>query len=548
MRLRIINPPASYQHVLSRLTAERVVDRIWAHDYTVWDPRPEEIANRLGWLDLPESMDSQLPRIHEFVESVRKDGFTHAVLLGMGGSSLAPETLSQVFATRAGYPQLRILDSTHPDSVRQAADEFSGNKTLFIVATKSGTTTETLSLFRYFHRRTLASVGVDRVGERFIAITDPGTPLAEIASQQAFRDTFLNDPNLGGRYSALSMFGLVPAALLGLDVEAFLRIARSFAELCSPATAVENNPAVQLGSVLGAWAREGRDKASILLSRPIEALGDWIEQLLAESTGKDGTGIVPVLDTSLGRIESYGQDRVFIAVRMEVDPEMDSLVSRLEGEHMPIVAIDTGDASELSEQFYLWEFATAIACHVLGVHPFNQPNVESAKRLAERVADESRRAGSPALLTTTRLSHQAISEFLSVALPGDYISLHAYLPQTEGMTAALRSLQAAIRDRYEVAVTLGFGPRFLHSTGQLHKGDRGNGHFIQLVSEAMPDVPIPDSIGSADSSLTFGALITSQAWGDRQALENAGRPVLSLSIPERLSESIRAVATCLCGA
>ncbi len=545
MNIRILNPPTTYQDVLSRISAADIVARIWANDYTVWDSHPEEIVNRLGWLQLPESMISQLPRINEFVNSVRRKGFTHAVLLGMGGSSLAPDMLTQIFGTQDGYLQLRILDSTHPDSVRRVAEELANKKTLFIVATKSGTTTETLSLFRYFYQRTTELLGGDNAGNRFIAITDPDTPLTEIASQHMFRDVFLNDPNIGGRYSALSLFGLVPAALLGMDIDSFLGIARSFVAQCSADLASEDNPAVQLGSVLGAWALEGRDKATIVLSEQIAALGDWIEQLVAESTGKDGKGIIPVLESSLGNIDSCSQDRVFVVVRVGDDPEMDSLVSRLTEEGRPVVQVNLDDALHLSEQFYLWEFATAIACHVIGVHPFNQPNVEAAKRLAKRSVDESRATGKPPLLKSNPLAQHAISEFLASVEPGDYVSLHAYLPPAKDLREALQNLRVVIRDRYGLAATLGYGPRFLHSTGQLHKGDRGNGHFIQFVSETMSDVPIPDSAEGNESSLSFGELITSQAFGDRQALENGQRPVLTLGVPELASESIRAVVDCL---
>ena len=528
MKINITNPPSSYKSVLSRISAENIVGRIWGNDYTVWDSSPEEIVNRLGWLHLPDSMVCQVPRIKEFVDSVRTEGFTDAVLLGMGGSSLAPDMLTQILDAQDGYLQLRILDSTHPDSVQRLADATSDRKTLFIVATKSGTTTETLSLFRYFHQRMIESLGVDSAGDRFIAITDPNTPLAEIASHLGFRDVFLNDPNLGGRYSALSMFGLVPAALLGLDIDSFLRVAQSCAEQCAPAIAPHGNPAVQLGSALGACALEARDKVTLLLSKPIAPLGDWIEQLIAESTGKSGKGIVPVLEHSHVSTQSYGPDRVFVAVCMGDDPELDSLASQLIEQGQPVVQIYLADTLQLAEQFYLWEFATAIACHVLGVHPFNQPNVESAKQLARDMANESRRTGTLPQLASKPFSHEEISIFLDAVTQGDYVAIHAYLPPTTDMTEALQRLQASIRDRYRVAVTFGYGPRFLHSTGQLHKGDRGNGHFIQLVSETMPDVAIPDSTESADSSLSFGTLITSQALGDRLALENSGRPVLTL--------------------
>jgi len=544
MKLRVSNPSRTYEGILSRISGANIIPRIWAHDYTVWDSSPEEITNRLGWLQLPESMVSQLPRINEFVKSVRTEGFTHAVLLGMGGSSLAPDMLRRVFGTQEGYLQLQVLDSTHPGAVSEVAQDHSNKKTLFIVATKSGTTSETLSLFRYFYQSVTNQLGTRDAGDRFIAITDPGTPLVEIASQHGIRDVFLNNPNLGGRYSALSLFGLIPAALLGLDIDTFLRAARSCAEQCS-AISPASNPAVQLGSMLGAWALEGRDKVVFLLSERIAPLRDWIEQLIAESTGKQGKGIVPVLEMLLRDSKSYGQDRVFVAISLKDDPQIDSIVGKLSNQGQPIVQIELSSLYEMAEQLYVWEFATTIACHVLGVHPFNQPDVESAKRLARDMADESRRTGTLPQLASESLRHEEISSFLADVAPSDYVAIHAYLPPTRDLTEALQSLQLSIRERFEVSVTLGYGPRLLHSTGQLHKGDRGNGHFIQLVSEVMPLVPIPDSLGSADSSLFFGALITAQAVGDRKALENGDRPVVTLSVGVPASGMIHDVATSL---
>lgn len=543
--MNILNPPISYHHMLARIVDANIVSRIWDADYTVWNASPEEIVNRMGWLHLPNSMVSQLPAIEKFVDSIRQEAFTHVLLLGMGGSSLAPDVLTRILGPQAGYLQLHILDSTHPDAVQRMADDLEHKKTLFIVATKSGTTTETLSLFRYFYCLMVESVGVEHAGRRFVAITDQDTPLVELASEHAFRDIFLNDPHLGGRYSALSMFGLVPAALLGLDIGSLLDSARRMAAQCGSQIPPENNPAVQLGSLLAASALESRDKATFLLSQPIEPLGDWIEQLIAESTGKDGRGIVPVLEASLGNVESYGRDRVFVAIQLRNDLAMDATIVRLAEQGHPIVRIVLEDNFQLAEQFYLWEFATAIACHLLDVHPFNQPNVESAKRLAKTMSDQSRRTGIAPLLEHEEFSRQLIAEFLASAVSGDYVGLHAYLPPTDALTTSLQALQTAIRDRYGIAVTWGYGPRFLHSTGQLHKGDGGNGHFIQLVSETMSDVPIPDCAAGSDSSLSFGVLIMAQAVGDRQALESRQRSVITLSIPEPISNHIETISSAL---
>jgi glucose-6-phosphate isomerase len=545
MQITSINAQSSYQGTVSRISVEHVVPRIWAGDHTLWSSSPRDIANRLGWLHLPNAMISHMPRIRRFGDSVREDGFTHAVLLGMGGSSLAPDVLARVFGTRKGYPELHVLDSTHPGAVQNVADDTLDKKTLFIVATKSGTTTETLSLYRYFSLRMTEMLGADCAGERFIAITDPDSPLVKWASQLTLREIFLNDPNLGGRYAALSLFGLVPAAVLGLDVEAFLRTAQTMSEQCSPTIAAEDHPAVQLGSALGTWAQEGRDKATFFLSKPIEALGDWIEQIIAESTGKEGKGIVPVLEASLGIAPSYGKDRAFIILSVDDDPVMRSIESQLVDWGQPVIRIDIRNTSELAEQFYLWEFATTIACHVLGVHPFNQPNVEATKQWSRVMTDEFRQTGKRPLSAQVPLDGRVLSEFLDSLRPGDYVGIHAYLPPSEDLTAALQTLQATIRDRYSIAVTVGYGPRFLHSTGQLHKGDRGNGHFIQILPEDMPSIPIPDSAGSPDSSLSFDALTMAQAVGDRRALEEAKRPVITLAAPAPHEVHLLALSSCL---
>jgi transaldolase / glucose-6-phosphate isomerase len=545
VNIDIINPSAPFANAITQITNEDIVSRIWAGDHTVWDSSREEIDNRLGWLHLPHSMGSQIPRINQFVDSVRAEGFTHAVLLGMGGSSLAPDTLSHIFGTRDGYPQLQILDSTHPEAVSQVAQDHAARKTLFIVATKSGTTSETLSLFRFFYQSLAEQIDKEPVGSRFIAVTDPGTPLVEIASAHEFRDVFTNDPNLGGRYSALSLFGLIPAALLGLDLDVLLHEAQSMAGLCAPSGAASDNPAVQLGALLATCALQEQDKATLLLSQRITPLGDWIEQLLAESTGKAGSGIVPVLEPISGESKSYGQDRVFVVVSLGRDPELDAVADSLTEQNYPVARIRIETVSEIAGQFFLWEFATAIACHILGVHPFNQPNVESAKQLARDMINQSHEIGTPPALIRDAPTAQSIVEFLLSVSPGDYVSIHAYLPQTPDLTRELQSLQRTIQTRYGVAVTIGYGPRFLHSTGQLHKGDRGNGHFIQLVSETMPDLAIPDVAGGSDSSLSFGALITAQAFGDRRALESEGRPVLTLEIAVPVSQIIQNVAASL---
>jgi len=545
VNIQITNASPLYAALLGRISDENVVARIWAHDATVWSRNQDEIVNRLSWLDLPESMQSRIPRITAFVDAVRHDEYTHAVVLGMGGSSLAPDVFARMFDAKRGFPQLRVLDSTHPEAVRQATAQLPLEHTLFIVTTKSGTTGETLALFRYFYRQ-LAALGRSvPVGNHFVAITDPNTPLVSLASSHGFRDIFLNDPNLGGRYSALSFFGLIPAALLGIDLEALLQNARDTAQLCSAEIPDTDNPAVQLGALLAASALSGHDKATLLLSEQISPLADWIEQLIAESTGKQGKGIVPVLETVQGDSFASSRDRAVFAIRVGEDPTQDSQVRRLAQIGLPIAQVCLDSIRDLPGQFFVWEFATAVACHILGVHPFNQPNVESAKQWARNAVEESRTTGHRLDSSSQPISLDVCSQFLADIAPGDYVAIHAYLPPSQPLTEALQSLQIALRASTSAAVTIGYGPRFLHSTGQLHKGDRGNGHFIQLVSSSLPDVAIPDSAGSDASSLTFGALITAQAVGDRQALTAAGRPVLTLSVGDDPEEQIRLMARAL---
>jgi len=540
MTLAISRSPSGFTEAFDQLTANRIPSRILSGDYTVWAPHPEEISNRLGWLQLPRTMRSWIPEIGSFVESLLDDRFEHVVLLGMGGSSLAPDMLSRIMPPRPGALSLEVLDSTHPASVARVTRTTQDVKTLFLVATKSGTTSETLSLFRHFYR-VLASRGVPHPGRRFAAITDPDTPLAEQAAALAFRKVFLNPPDVGGRYSALSLFGLVPAALLGLDLNSWLHDARAMADVCSHDGSTEKNPAAELAAYLGAAVRSGRDKATFLLSRTITPFGDWVEQLIAESSGKNGAGILPVLEPIETIAPRYGQDRAFVLMSHGVDRTLDETTRSLQDAGHPVARIELSDVTDLSGQIYLWEMATAMACHLLGVHPFNQPNVESAKRLAREAVDAARNEGAVRSLANERFSARAVANDLEGTLPGDYVALHAYLPISNGSTRALHELQAAIRDRFGIAVTVGYGPRFLHSTGQLHKGDAGRGRFIQLVSPDMPSVPIPDGTDSDLSTLSFADLITSQTNGDRRALEAAGRRVATYELPDPCERSIQAV-------
>ena len=527
--MRVANPPDRYAEVTTRFERDWVLSRIWAHDYRVWKTDPTEITNRLGWLHAPFAMARELDRLTTFAQSVRADGFEHVLLLGMGGSSLAPEVFALAFGAQPGFPSLTVLDSTHPLAIAEVERRLDLSRTLFVVATKSGTTTETLSLFRYFYRRT--GDALNEPGTRFVAITDPGSPLVDLATRHGFRETFLNDPNIGGRYSSLSLFGLIPAALLGIDVRKLLERAQKASIECAKYEPLRENPAVRLGSILAASAITGRDKLTSLLPPPVASFASWLEQLIAESTGKEGTGILPVVGEPVASSEVYGNDRLFVSFSLQGENSDARAIAQIEAGRHPMVHIELEDAYSLGAQFFLWELATALAAHVLGINPFDQPNVEAAKVLAREVVDEFRRTGRFPPSESTPLTADSLGGFLDRAKSRDYIALQAYLPPSDRLTAAFTALRERLRARLGVATTFGYGPRFLHSTGQLHKGDRGNGRFVQLVSAAGPDISIPDEAGGQASTLTFGTLISAQAQGDRRALLDVGRPVATYAVP-----------------
>jgi transaldolase/glucose-6-phosphate isomerase len=526
---------------LDEMAAGDVVDRIWAHDHTVWQPDPGEITNRLGWLDIADRMEDEIPRLEELADTVRAAGYTDVLLLGMGGSSLAPDVFSKTFGTREGYLNLAVLDSTDPSAVMAAAKGLDLRHTLFIVASKSGSTVETLSFFRFFYNRVALALGEDQAGDHFIAVTDPGSKLIDLAEQHGFRALFLNDPNIGGRYSALSFFGLVPAALLGIDLDRLLDRAVTAAAGCQGDASGEENPGARLGAILGELALAGRDKVTFVTSPAIEPFGDWVEQLIAESTGKAGTGILPVVGEPLGPPEVYSDDRLFVHLQLGEDETHAAALAALEGAGHPVVRLRLRDLYHLGEQIFLWEFAVAVAGHGLGIHPFNQPNVEAAKVQARRMVERYQEEGELPSGESSPVTAEALRDFLSQAgeegSPSPhsnqpYIALQAYVQPTARTDAALLALRTQLRDRTRLATTVGYGPRFLHSTGQLHKGDAGNGLFVQLTADSPHDAPIPDVAGSSGSSITFGVLEAAQALGDRRALEDAGRRVIRFHLGE----------------
>ncbi len=544
------------ERVVERLQTWKTDDfacRLWRHDPTLWaDEDTPEITNRLGWLDLPEAMQDQAEEITAFADSV-KDAFDDVVVLGMGGSSLAPDGFSTVFDAADGYPDLTVLDSTHPDAVTALADDLDLARTLFVVASKSGTTTETLSFFRYFWDR--VSDVTDTPGDHFVANTDPGSNLEELGQERNFRAVFLAPSDVGGRYSALTPFGLVPAALMGIDIAQLLDrawAAEAGSDFCVEAP---NNAGLALGAALGELAtagrspettsslRSGRDKVTFVTSPTLDAFPAWQEQLIAESTGKDDTGIVPVADEPLAGPEAYGDDRVFVYFYLDGEQDRDTVdtLEALEDAGHPVISIRLDDRYDLAREMYRWEMGVASAGAILGIHPFNQPNVEAAKRLArEAMRAEDGAGGETRTIAADdeAVLEQELADWLDAADDTSYLGVQAYLAPTDETTAALHDLVSALRDRTGLATTLGYGPRFLHSTGQLHKGGPPNGLFLQLVDTPRDDVPVPET------DFTFKELIAAQATGDYQALQDADRTVLRVRVEADslgdLVETIRA--------
>ena len=537
---------------LERARTARVAARIWAGDYTVWKDDPTEITNRLGWLRIADEMLGEVDRLEALAADARAAGYTHALLLGMGGSSLAPEVFSKTFGPAEGYLSLAVLDSTDPGAVLAYADRLDPAKTLYIVSSKSGSTVETHSFFKYFYNQTAAALGAEAAGAHFVAITDPGSQLNAMAGRYGFRAVFENNPNIGGRYSALSHFGLVPAALLGVDLRTLLNRAAAAAQAsaaAADATPSVDDPAILLGLIMGELAGAGRDKVTLTISPALDGLGDWIEQLIAESTGKEGRGILPVVGEPLAAPETYGADRLFVRVALAGeaygdDPDAAALAA-LEAAGHPVVRMTVAEPIDLGAEFFTWELATAVAGYCLGINPFDQPNVEAAKKLARQMVQAYHEQGALPPVETAPLSADALVAFMAAARPGDYVSLQAYLPATPAADAALQALRLALRDHYHLATTVGYGPRFLHSTGQLHKGDAGNGLFIQFLAADRRDADIPDEAGVPDSALSFGVLRTAQALGDGQALYETGRRMIRFDLGDDVAGALGRLAASL---
>ncbi len=492
---------------LERMTADKVVERLWAKDFTLWKPDPAEITNRLGWLTVHETMAAEAAGLKAFAVEVAADGYTHAVLLGMGGSSLAPEVLRETFGVAPGMLKLTVLDTTDPEQILGVDRSLDLAKTMFIVSSKSGGTLETRSHFDFFWERCAELADRPR---HFVIVTDAGSALEKTATERKVRRVFQNPSEIGGRYSALSFFGLVPAALMGVDIDALLAAAREMSHACHPELAVATNPGAWLGAVMGEGALAGRDKVTLVLSPALATLGYWVEQLIAESTGKEGKGILPVEGEALGAPAVYGSDRLFIAIGD--DPKL----AALEAAGHPVVRLPFSGPGQLGAEFFRWEFATAIAGQILEINAFDQPNVQEAKDATAKIlagdAPDVRTDSAAAALTAVHAN--------------DYIAITAYLPRNAATIAALDAVRLRLRDHYYVPVTVGFGPRFLHSTGQLHKGGANNGVFLQIVAESAVDVAIPGQ------RFTFGELQAAQAAGDLASLKAHGRRAARLSLEE----------------
>lgn len=552
---------------LAELGERRFTRRLWAKDGSLWSPDPavqQAIRHRLGWLTVTEVMAEHCAQIQSLVQEIGKAGYDRIVLLGMGGSSLAPEVLARTFGARPGFPQLSVLDTTDPASILEVEHSLDLAKAMFIVSSKSGTTVETLSLYRYFAERVRAVKG-GRAGENFIAITDPGTPLERLAREEGFRCCFLNPADIGGRYSALSYFGLVPAALAGIGISRLVDRAEALVQGCVSCVPSEENPGVWLGAVLGALATAGRDKVTFLTSRSLRGFGVWVEQLLAESTGKDGRGLVPVEGEAIGDPGVYGSDRLFVHLDVEPPDEwLQERVGALEGTGHPVISVRLADLYDLGQEFFRWEIATATAGALLGINPFDEPNVAESKENTRRLLEGLQRGGGlpedePILRedglaiycdsrTRSELGgpgdglKELLAAHLGRARPGGYIALLAYIQRAPPHEEALQGLRLRLRDALRVATTLGFGPRYLHSTGQLHKGGPDTGLFLFITADDPEELPIPGQ------GYGFSTLKRAQALGDLRSLQGRGRRVLRIHLGRDVPAGLEALVAAVEGA
>jgi transaldolase/glucose-6-phosphate isomerase len=542
------------------------VRRLWLGDASLWTGTDE--SNWLGWLGVVAEQITQKDILQKLAQEVKGEGFTDILLLGMGGSSLCPEVLAKTFGRIPGFPQLHVLDSTDPAQIKAFEEKIDLAKTLFVVSSKSGTTLEPNIYKQYFFERAKQILGAEKAGNHFIAITDPGSKLQQVAEADHFRHVFHGLPSIGGRYSALSNFGMVPAAMMGLDIPKFLDRTQEMVEACASSVPVEENPGVVLGVVLGTAAKNGRDKVTIISSPAISDLGAWLEQLLAESTGKLGKGIVPIDSEKLLSPDAYGNDRIFVYLRLNsgADAEQESKIAALESAGQPVVRITLSDVYDLGQEFFRWEIATAVAGSIIGINAFNQPDVEASKNVTRTLTAEYEKAGSlPAetpiledggikLFTDRKNADELIKganakslaaylrAHLSRLVPGDYFALLAYIQMDSGHDAFLQELRNSVEDKKHVATCLEFGPRFLHSTGQAYKGGPNSGVFLQITCDDAADLPVPGQ------KYTFGVVKAAQARGDFQVLVERGRRALRIHLGKDLKAGLATLKTAFQGA
>ena len=536
----------SYQsavtNAVDKMRRSNIAARIWANDFHVWKPSPQEISNRLAWLHAPLETSANVKSIRASLEPFTNGSIEDVVLLGMGGSSLSAEVFNNIFGSAPGFPRLQILDTTDPQIIHDVAEKLNLAKTLFIVSSKSGSTLEIVSLFHYFYNLTAEKTGVS-ANEHFMFITDEGSPMLEQAWRLQLPYVFSNNPNIGGRYSALSLVGMIPAALIGVEIDKILQNALAVAsqEKADFFSGKGDSTGCFLGAALGTLAQYGRDKLTLILPPSWGSFGDWLEQLIAESTGKEGKGILPVLNEPQMDVSSYGEDRVFVIFNHNED-DWSSWITRLASAGHPVLKVRINGFYDLGGQMFLWEMATAVASHIMGINPFDQPDVEATKKhtkqmIAQFKINQTWPETKPSLAEGDCEIYGEISgsnifvalkNFLSSSPQNAYAGLQVYLSPSTEINEALDALRAAILRRSRMAVTVGYGPRYLHSTGQLHKGDAGRGMFIQLTGENALDVEIPDALCQRGSSLTFGQLKAAQGEADRLALMDKGRKIIRI--------------------
>lgn len=513
-------------NALREAEAAGVAKRIWRKDASLWkndDASHKQIRNSLGWLTVPDEMIGVAGELNEFSESIRRRGFKHVMVCGMGGSSLCPEVLARTFGRQEGSPELLVLDSTDPDVIARLHDQIEIDRCLFVIASKSGTTTEPTVFYKYWYDE----LGKRREdpGKNFVAITDPGSPLVDTASELGFQRTFLNQADIGGRYSALSYFGMVPAALMGIDIRKFLDRAKQAEQECSAVMPAASNDAFKLGTIIGECANAGRDKLTLVIDPQIETLGLWIEQLIAESTGKEDKGILPVAGEPLGDVSAYDDDRVFVAISVgESAPDTQNRLNRLADAGHPVIHRKLSDIYDLAAEFFAWEFATACAGWRLGINPFDQPNVQEAKDATREMLSEFTKTGKLPDADQPVADDDVVRMQVQTIKPHDYVAFLNFIEDTPEIDRELQELRTAVRDRTKCATTTGYGPRFLHSTGQLHKGGPNSGVFFQISGVDKVDFPVPGE------PYTFGILKQAQALGDFRALSSRGRRVVRVDL------------------